>query len=142
MTNIFKKLFKINSSSTIEKYYPNKSDASDNYFQTMGKWAEAKFSGNYKLAADLTLDNIKTIPKFIEEEIDTYGSFGIKSIPALQHGALILALLGRKDELITIKNIIDNIPELTPWILKIDQQIENVDLFKKIVAVISKNHNT
>lgn len=140
MTSIFKKLFKINSSPTIETYYPNKSDATDKYFQTMQKWVAAKISGNYELIADITLKNVKTIPKFIEEQIEDYGSFGVKSIPALQHGALILALLGRKEELIIIKNIIDDVPELTPWILKIDQQIENVDLFKRIVDVITKNN--
>ena len=71
----------------------DKNSVSDVYFRTMEKMQEAISKRDYKKAGQLVRENLEYIPSFVKETCAEYISFDISSIPVLQQGGTILALL-------------------------------------------------
>jgi hypothetical protein len=120
-------------------YKLRKTAKGDKYFDTLFKFYDAKSSNNFELAGDLAFKNINQVSGFVEEELFNNKIFRVTSIPSLEHGGTILALLNRKEDLLKAKEIVYSKNELKPWRTKIDEHIENCDLNIKILSVIKNN---
>ena len=59
--------------------------------------------------------NLSIIPEWVKETRRDYGSFDIRSIPALEQGGTMLALLGDEEGLARMRRIVASSPELEPW---------------------------
>jgi len=113
----------------------------DKYFEILAKLQEAISKREYKAAASLTIKSLNQIPALIKSEKQKYGSFDITSIPALEHGGTILALLGMKNELIKMKDLVYSTPALEPWRTTINKHLEDISFFTHILEVIAENPN-
>src|SRR5262249_33159139 len=68
--------------------------SSSEYFTTLVKLQEAISKRHYEQAARLTRENIRQVASFVSKTRQEYGSFDILSIPALEQGGTMLALVG------------------------------------------------
>jgi hypothetical protein len=109
------------------------------YFSTMAKLQEAVSKRNYELAARLTRENIRQVSVFVRSTQLDYGSFDIRSIPGLEQGGTMLALVGDDQGLKEMQDLVRSLPELEPWHSTVRQHEEDRNLFAAILIAIEKN---
>lgn len=123
------------------RYNDDSKGSSDKYFDNLGMLQEALSKRDYGKASDLTVESLKYITPFVQSEKRQYGSFNIRSIPSLESGGNVLALMGMKNELEEMKNLVNLIPDLKPWKSIVDEHIENIELISKILVTVNDNPN-
>ena len=121
--------------------WSDKNSVSDGYFRTMEKMQEAISKRNYEKAGRLVRENLEYIPSFVKEACAEYGSFDISSIPVLQQGGTILALLNDNEGLVRMREIVASMPELSPWIENVERHRRDLDLFQAILDTVEKHPN-
>ena len=117
------------------------SQASANYFATMGKMQEAIRTRNYERAAELVRDNLKQIPGWVREHCREYGSFDIRSIPAIEKGGRVLAFIGDDEGLVDMHNIVSSMPELRAWTKIVEEHQHDRHLFQAIIEAVRTHPN-
>ena len=100
-----------------------------------GAIARRDFEG----AARLIHENLTYIPGLVKETRHQYGSFDIPSIPSLQQGGKVLALLGDGDGLSRMHEIVRGIPELERWAEKIEEHQYDLRLFQTIQQAVASH---
>ncbi len=113
--------------------------ASDLYFETMSEMQAAISSRDYEAAARLVRENLSYIREWVTEERRQYGSFDIPSIPSLDQGGKVLALVGDEEGISEMGSIVGSIPELERWITKVDEHRYDLTLFEKIASAVKAN---
>ena len=109
------------SGATTRRHSPHRSSvssrvgASDRYFESMSQMQAALSKRDYETAAELVRENLRWIPEWVKETVQDYGSFHIRSNPALQQGGTILALLNDQEGLTRMSEIVASVAELEPW---------------------------
>src|SRR5262249_52254191 len=80
--------------------------ASDRYFETMSRMQTAFAKLDLEEVAQLVRENLGYIPDWVKETLREYGSFDIRTIPALQQGGTMLALVGDDEALDLMQEIV------------------------------------
>jgi hypothetical protein len=80
---------------------------------------------------------VQFIPGWVSEIIQSYGRFDIGSIPAIEKGGRILALIGDDAGLTEMQTIIVKLPELESWQEQVAQHIKDSVTFKKILDAVT-----
>ena len=124
-----------------QEMWSDKNSVSDVYFRTMEKMQEAISKRDYEKAGRLVRENLEYIPRFAKETCAEYGSFDISSIPVLQQGGTILALLNDNEGLVRMREIVASTPELSPWVENIEQHQRDLHLFQAILDTVKKHPN-
>ena len=114
---------------------------SDTYFDTMSRMQAAVSNRNYEGAARLVCENLQYIPDWVKETRRDYGSFDIGSIPALQQGGTVLALVGDEEGLARMHETVVSVPELEPWADAVKRHQHDCRLFKAIQQVVVAQPN-
>ncbi|MCI0430651.1 MAG: J domain-containing protein [Rhodospirillales bacterium] len=114
---------------------------SDAYFDTMTRMQTAVSSRDFKGAARLVRKNLQHIPDWVKETRRDYGSFDISSIPALQQGGTVLALVGDEEGLSRMREIVASVPELEPWIKEVERHQNDRLLFMAILNAVATHPN-
>ena len=115
--------------------------ASSLYFETMAGLQTAISNRDYETAASLVRQNLSCIPDWVKEQRRQYGSFGITSIPSLEQGGKILALVEDEEGISEMASIVGSIPDLAGWAAKVDEHRHDLALFEKIKSVVKTNPN-
>ena len=115
--------------------------ASDRYFESMSQMQAALSKRDYGTAAELVRENLRWIPEWVKETVQDYGSFDISSIPALQQGGTILALLNDKEGLNRMSEIVASVAELDPWAEKVERHRHDRRLFESIQELVATRPN-
>jgi|GEM_PF-516812 len=113
--------------------------ATDAYYKEMTRMQEAVSNRHYAKAAEFARESLGHIPRWVNETKSEYGSFDIRSIPALEQGGTILALVGDNDALSTMKNIVSAVSELEPWAEQVDGHLHDQRLFRAIEEAVLEN---
>src|SRR5687767_5541121 len=87
----------------------------DEYFPTMARMQAAIAARRYQEASQLARQNLRQVPSFVSATKREFGSFDIRSIPALEVGGTMLALAGDGDGLEEMKRIVESVPDLRDW---------------------------
>ena len=114
---------------------------SDAYFNTMSRMQAAVSNRDYKGAALLVRENLQYIPDWVKETSREYGSFDIGSIPALQQGGTVLALVGDTEGLVWMHEIVTSVPDLEPWAKEMERHHHDHRLFEAIQHVVAAQPN-
>ncbi|HKK21705.1 MAG TPA: hypothetical protein VJ983_09550 [candidate division Zixibacteria bacterium] len=111
----------------------------DMYFDFLGKignfWKEKDVT-NTLLYCGLTLSLIEPL---VKNEVEQFGVFGLQSIPAIELGATLHAILGSRGQLANIKDVVDFFPELEPWRAVVEKAFLMGRLAEEIVTHIGSN---
>ncbi len=112
----------------------------DQYFEILNNFQEAISNRNFDLAAKLTVKSLNKIPSFIKDQLEDGLHINL-SIPTLERGGTILALLGMEAELAKMKDLAHSINELERWIPIVENHLEDLNLYSRIVKVIDEKEN-
>jgi len=149
MLRLFKRFFRATTSErkpqpgkatdlTVERLaFSGKRRVSDEYFDTMSKMQAAVSNRDYEEAARFVRENLQYIPDWVKETCRDYGSFDIGSIPTIQQGGTVLALLGDDEGLARMREIVASLPELEPWFDEVERHQSDRKLFKAIREVVA-----
>ena len=146
-----------------------RTEAGDAYFESMSEMQAAITKRQYEKAARLARENLRTIPKWIEEEtynasirpainaaLDRFlgsegeaepkpanqeGSLLPPSIPVFQQGGTILALVGDEEGLSLMADLAKGTPELGKWIGHVEKHWYNLELFGSILEAVHSHPN-
>ena len=114
---------------------------SDAYFATMSQMQAAVSKRDFEAAARLVRDNLRQIPQWVRETCREYGSFDIRSIPALEQGGTVLALVGDDEGIAEMRKTVTSVPELASWIDKVDGHQQDRLLFQAVLEVVRVRAN-
>ena len=115
--------------------------ASDAYFDTMSRMQAAGSNRDFEMAARLIRENLRYIPDWVRETRREYGSFDIRTIPSLQQGGTVLALVGDDEGLAQIHEVVASVPELKPWAEEVERHQQDRRLFEAIQEVVAAQPN-
>lgn len=105
----------------------------------MSNMQEAVSKRDYERAACLARENLRQVPAFVRTTKRSYGSFDISSVPALEVGGTLLALVGDHEGLAELRRIVTSNRDLDPWIGTIEQHEEDRRLFTAILEAVQQN---
>lgn len=105
----------------------------------MGNVQEAVSKRDYERAARLARKNLRQVPVFVRSTKRSYGSFDISSVPALEVGGTLLALVGDDEGLAELRRIVTSNRDLDPWIDRVEQHEEDRRLFTAILEAVQQN---
>ncbi len=111
----------------------------DDYYGTMGELQLAVSKREYERAARLARVNLRQLPALVESWKQEYGSFDIRSIPALEVGGTMLALFGDDEGLAEMSEVVNSHRDLQPWIETTKRHREDRRLFEAILQAVRKN---
>ena len=115
--------------------------SSDRYFDSMTQMQAAISQRDYESAAGFVHESLRSIPEWVKETVRDYGSLHVRSIPALEQGGTILALLDDRKGLRRMSDIVASVPELEPWAEKVEGHRHDRGLFESIQEVVTANPN-
>ncbi len=110
--------------------------ATDFYFFKSHGMQYAISISDFERAGTLARECLQYVPGFVSETRNTYGTFGIRSIPPLEQGGRILALVDDEEGLSQLEGVVNAIPELEPWRVKIPEHWEDLRLFNLIKSTV------
>ena len=120
---------------------PLENGASSSYFDTVSRMQVAISRRDFDAAAVLVRENITYIPEWVKGNLQQYGSFDISSIPSLQQGGKVLALVADKEGLSRMRTIVDSTPELEAWCEDVRQHQDDLQLFMAIQEAVTSHPN-
>ena len=122
-------------------YWPHRVGPSDPYFSTMSGMLHAISERDYLRAGHLAKENIEYVPLFVETVLREKGFLDFSSIPAMEKGGTILALLGDDDGLLRMQEVAESIPALAARLSDIREHCRNRRLFAEILTAIGDHPN-
>ena len=133
-----------NKSKLIEKYrILNKgtpiTKLVNKYFELLGDIQELKTEENFKKMLKYCQRSLQLLDPLINDTISQYGSFDIKSIPAIEIGVSFWAIIEDTDKLLIVKEIVDYFPELNPWKEIVKEAFVQKDTASEISKYIKNN---
>ena len=114
---------------------------SDRYFDSMAEMQAAISKRDYESAAEFARENLRCIPEWVKETVRDYGSLHVSSIPGLQQGGTILALLNDREGLRRMSEIVASLPELEPWVERVQGHRHDRRLFESIQEAVAARPN-
>lgn len=114
---------------------------SDRYFDSMSLMTAAVSDRDYQTAARLVRDNLRCIPEWVKETVQDYGSFDIRSIPGIQQGGTILALMNDRDGLARMRETVASVPELALWVEEVERHEHDRRAFEAIRKLVAAQPN-
>lgn len=117
------------------------SRSSDSYFSTMAQMQEAISKHDFERAARSVRENIQQLSEFVKGWRLEYGKFDISSIPGLEQGGTVLALIGDDAGISEMQQIVASIPDLKPWVDHVARHAQDRQLFITIMDAIAAHPN-
>lgn len=128
-----KKTFSDESSQT---HISKNTRSTNTYFLLLGKFKEAVRAKNYQEALKWAKKSLPKIPNFIAEIKRSYGRFDISSIPALEVGGTLMAVLGDYNGIAEIRKTVEGLPELQRWLSIIENHEKDAAMVDSILEAV------
>ena len=104
----------------------------------MAAMQDAVSRRDFTRAAQLARSNLAQVARFIRSERAKYGSFDIRSIPALEIGGTVLVLAGDDDGLTEMRTLVTSVRALAPWRDSVDRHAEDRQLVTSILKAVGQ----
>lgn len=111
----------------------------DEYYKLLNLILKSKKKKDF-LKMLLYCDNsLPKIPALIKETKHDFGSFDLKSIPAIEIGLIFWAVFENKAKLTQVQSLVNQYPDLEPWKKNVNESFETLDLVNKIIELLKKS---
>jgi len=87
----------------------------DQYYDEINLADELRKAGKTRQALDTSLRNVARVPDLVRETTREYGRFDLGSIPPIEVGCSLAAVLGDEHAVDTIASVIEAHKALEPW---------------------------
>jgi hypothetical protein len=84
-------------------------------------------------------NSLPKIPALIKETKHDFGSFDLKSIPAIEIGLIFWAVFENRSKITKIQNLVNQYPDLEPWKNNVNESFETLDLVNKIMGLLKES---
>ncbi len=84
-------------------------------------------------------ESVAYLPALVQSTVRSYGRFDLGSIPAVERGARILALVGDKAGLAEMDRVVRSLPELAPWAEAAHEAQEDIELIAGILRAVENS---
>lgn len=111
----------------------------DAYFDLLDKIRESKRKKKFKKMLTYCQMSLSLLEPLIEQTKREFGTFDIKSIPAIETGAVFWAIYGAEGQLLNIKEVVEYFPELEPWKEDVKRAFTMKELASKIYQYVREN---
>ncbi len=118
---------------------PARGDVSEFYFDTMLQMQADISKGDFESAAQSVKANLEHVHGWVKATREEYGAFDIPSIPALQQGGRILAVVGDMAGLDRMQEVVDSCSELEPWSAQVGEHKRDLLLVKAILDTVQEH---
>ena len=132
MSNIIEKFREANSGASPKKLVGM-------YFELLNKIEEYKREKDFNKMLICCQKSISLLEPLIEQTKKEFGTFDIKSIPAIEIGSNFWAIYGEEDQLLNLKEVVEYFPELEPWKKTIEKAFTMKELASRIYRYVRKN---
>jgi hypothetical protein len=108
----------------------------DQYYREIDLVESLRKRGKSADALQVALANVARVHALVAWTIREYGSFDLKSIPPIEEGADIAAILGDTSALRNIRSVVESRPELAPWqewVNEAEQDLQSVRAIRQLV---------
>lgn len=115
----------------------NHKEQVDHYYEELDLADSLRKSGRAREALQAATTNITRVPSLVAENLREYGNFAIGSIPPIEVGLTLAAILGEGPTLQWIRTMVDSIPELSRWrevVARAEQDFESVRAIRQLVS--------
>lgn len=131
-------------SKLIEKFRKTRkgrslSELVDAYFDLLDKIRESKRKKKFKKMLTYCQMSLPLLEPLIGQTKKEFGAFDIKSIPAIETGAIFWAIYGAEGLLLNIKEVVEYFPELELWKEHIKHAFTIKELASKIYQYVRAN---
>jgi hypothetical protein len=109
----------------------------DAYFREIDLADELRKAGRAPEALKAVLTNLARVGALVTQTTGEYGSFDIRTIPPIDTGVTIVAVLGDTSAMQKIRAVVESIPELTPWVAVVEQGEQDLESVRTILSLVS-----
>lgn len=111
----------------------------DEYYKLLNLILESKKKKDFLKMLQYCDNSLPKIPALIKETKHDFGSFDLKSIPAIEIGLIFWAVFENKSKLTQVQNLVNQYPDLEPWTKNVNESYETLDLVCKIIELLKKS---
>ena len=108
----------------------------DQYYREIDLADSLRKDGRAPEALQAALANVSRVHALVSETIREFGRFDLGSIPPVEAGANLAAVLGDASALREIRAVVESKPELAPWlevVNRAEQDLESVRAIRQLV---------
>lgn len=114
----------------------NEKSQVDAYYSEIDKADELRKAGRAPEALKAALNNAARIGALVAENKREYGRFDLGSIPPIETGVTLAAVLGDNSAMQEIRSVVESIPELTPWVPIVEQGEQDLESVHTILRLV------
>jgi hypothetical protein len=111
----------------------------DDYYKLLNLILESKKKKNFEKMLSYCDNSLPKIPALIKETKHDFGSFDLKSIPAIEIGLIFWAVFENRSKITKIQNLVNQYPDLEPWKNNVNESFETLDLVNKIMGLLKES---
>lgn len=109
------------------------------YYTLLDKINEYKREKDFSSMLMYCQLSISLLEPLINETKREFGTFDIKSIPAIEISSIFHAIYGEKGQLLNLKEIVEYFPELEPWKKTVEEACAMKELSSRIYQHVKDN---
>jgi len=117
-------------------------DSVDRYYAEIGVADDLWRQGKTAAALKAALINLRRVPALVQSAVTEYGRFDLTSVPPIETGCRIAAVLGDEAALEEISSLVNSRQELVPWREVVDQGYVDLTSARLIRRHIEANPGT
>ncbi len=111
---------------------------SDPYFELMGRLQVAYSNGDFEAARQVVQATLPQLRKFVKRSTAEYGTFDIASIPVLETGGRVLAILEDRETLELMAKEVRQLATLHPWRDTVERHLADVEVVHSIRGAVGE----
>jgi hypothetical protein len=111
----------------------------DRYYDRMLEPDELRKAGHTERALQVALELVGLVPALVAETVALYGRFDITSIPPIETGCMLAAVLGDAPALGRIASVVSSLPELAPWRDVVRRGQEDAEIVGSVRLYVAAN---
>lgn len=114
----------------------------DAYYKEIDLADQLRRAGRAPEALRAALSNMRRVRALVAETTREYGRFDLGSIPPIETGVTLAAVLGDMSAMQKIRGLVESIPELTPWVAVVEQGERDLASVCTILSLVSTEPGT
>lgn len=111
----------------------------DTYYTSLEKINECKRNGDFGSMLMHCQLSISLLEPLINETKREFGTFDIKSIPAIEVSSIFHAVYGERGQLLNLKEVVEYFPDLEPWKETVEEAFVMQELASRIYQHVKDN---
>jgi len=107
------------------------------YYTLLEAMRAAREGGDDRRVLQLVRESLELLPDLVTGTVREFGAFDLRAIPAIDEGALQLAIAGDRKTVDGLRRLLTEHPELSPWRDRVEEAVAAGALAERILDVVT-----